>query len=288
MIQFVNAKINIGLHIVQKRPDGYHDLETIFYPVGLYAGTPIDPVSFCDILEISPAKQPALLRSGREIACKVDDDLVWKAWKLYEAEYKNKKREDPVSFEIRLEKHLPDGAGMGGGSADAVFTLKALNDAHNHPFSEGEMRVMAARLGADCPFFIDNTPMYAVETGRCVDSIPDVLKGKFAAIVKPDLYISTREAFAGVTPKAGREDLKALIRLPIPEWKDRIVNDFESSLFPLYPELAAIKQQLYDSGALYASLTGSGSALYGIFHSRSEAAGALSAISAPYSALILL
>lgn len=288
MIKFINAKINVGLHIIKKRPDGYHDLETVFYPVGLFAGTPVDPSPFCDILELIPAPQASLLRTGRAIACETEDDLVWKAWTLFETEYRIEKGKSPRAFELRLEKHLPDGAGMGGGSADAVFTLKALNEAHHFPFSQERLRIMAARLGADCPFFLENIPSYAVETGRCIETIPEVLKGKYAAIVKPDLSISTKEAFAGVASKDGREDLRKLIRLPIQEWKGMIVNDFESSLFPRYPELADIKKQLYDCGALYASLTGSGAALYGIFLSREEAADALRSISTPYSALVLL
>ncbi|MBD5288603.1 MAG: 4-(cytidine 5'-diphospho)-2-C-methyl-D-erythritol kinase [Bacteroides sp.] len=283
MISFVNAKINLGLQIVRKRSDGYHDLQTVFYPVGLYAGTAENPVSFCDILEIAEAEGsrnedkkkggiPFMVFTGRKIDCAPEKNLVYKAASLF-CEHTGA---DFSEFSIMLEKHLPDGAGMGGGSADASFTLRLLADLHNRYNAENKITdeslyELALKLGADCPFFILNRAAYAEGIGERLEEIPLDLSGFWLVVVKPRIYVSTKEAFSGVTPKEPEFDLRRIVGLPIEQWKDYIRNDFETSIFPLYPEIGEIKQRLYDSGAMYASMSGSGSSVFGIFNDKAQA-----------------
>ena len=282
MISFVNAKINIGLQIVGRREDGYHNLQTFFYPVGLYAGTPVNPVSFCDILEIRETSENKtgdekfrINFSGRELNCPMEKNLVYKASKLYFDTYV----EDSFRAEIYLEKHLPDQAGMGGGSADAGFTLRLLRDLHAEfvkhnvegskkdklTVSDDELCRLALKLGADCPFFIYNRPAFATGIGEKLQPIDLDLSGLWLLVVKPNVSISTREAFAGVSPAQSDVDLRTIRRDNISEWKQFVKNDFEASFFAKYPEMAEIKSMFYDKGALYASMTGSGSCFYAIF-----------------------
>ena len=315
MIKFVNAKINIGLNIVGKREDGYHLLQTVFYPVGLYAGSPANPEQFCDIVELTAPGElvgnasevgehhlPEGLSgcisyyfSGNAVDCPLEKNLLVKGAESvlkWAAETDSSVMEKMRGYDMRLDKHLPDGAGMGGGSADAVFAMRLMTDElakRGLPSpDDDEMRRLAVGLGADCPVFVANRPAYAEGIGERLEIIPEVLKGKWLVVVKPDLHISTREAFSGVIPKRPVADLKDLILLPVEEWRDSIHNDFEDSLFPLYPELALLKKALYQAGALYASLTGSGAALYGVFHSRECAEKCMLAVDAPYKTLLLL
>lgn len=262
MISFVNAKINIGLQIVRRRPNGYHDLQTVFYPVGLYAGTPENPSPFCDILEITKMHMPGIrfTQTGNRADCADSDNLVVKAAKLFFEKYGFKN----AGVDITLDKHLPFGAGMGGGSADAAFTLRML--AELEPKISGEeLAQMALKLGADAPFFIYNKPMYAEGVGEKLKSISLNLAGMWLVVAKPDIYVSTREAFAGVTSKTAEFDLRKLPDIPIHDWKDLVHNDFEDSIFPKYPVMRVLKDELYHKGAQYTSLTGSGSCIYGIF-----------------------
>ncbi len=271
MVEFVNAKINIGLQVVARREDGYHDLQTLFYPVGLYAGTPGNPVEFCDILEIVPVPADSipgpftLVTSGRRVDCPQEKNLVWRAAQAYFS----RGVADGFAVSIRLDKHLPDGAGMGGGSADAAFTLRMLADLEREYAGtcagESELHAMALRLGADCPFFLLNRPAYAEGVGEKLADVPLDLSGRWLLVVKPDVYVSTREAFAGITPRPAAFDLRGVASLPVEQWCGKVHNDFEDSIFALHPFMAGIKQALYDSGALYASLTGSGSCIYGIY-----------------------
>lgn len=272
MIRFVNAKINIGLRIVARRPDGYHDLETLFYPVGLYAGTAENPEAFGDILEVTPRPEPGfeVVLTGRPVDCPLEKNLVYRAARLYFDELAS----PGFGAVVTLEKHLPDGAGCGGGSADASFVLKALSDLDAKAL-DPRLAELALRLGADCPFFIYNRPMYAEGVGERLESMQWLdLRGRWLVLVKPRVYISTREAFAGVTPRPSDFDLRQLPMLPVHEWRDVAVNDFEESVFPRHPELRAIKERLYSLGAQYASMSGSGSAIYGIFGSEDEGAAA--------------
>ena len=271
MIRFVNAKINIGLNVVAKREDGYNDLETVFYPVGLECGLPHQPEPFDDILEVTYDKGDVsgcrFQFVGRRIDCPPKKNLVVRAASRFLGRY-NSLRNDLASygmFEITLDKHLPDGAGLGGGSADAAFTLELLNDVTGKPFSKEELSEMAVALGADCPFFLENRPCFATGIGEQLTPIELNLKGYTILIVKPDIHVSTAEAFGGITPRKPEFDLRFLPYLPVEDWKGKVVNDFETTVFAKHPELGKIKEGLYTSGAVYASMSGSGSAIYGIY-----------------------
>ena len=280
MIAFVNAKINLGLQIVRRREDGYHDLRTIFYPVGLYAGQPENPVAFCDILEIVPVTSNSrfsFITTGRAVDCPVEKNLVWRAADLY---FKRFAHPD-LSVDIHLEKHLPDGAGMGGGSADAAFTRRLLRELDQAPLPDDETLARAAlELGADCPFFILNRPAYAEGVGECLSPIDINLAGKWIAVAKPDVFVSTREAFAGVSPAMPEFDLRSLPSIPMERWREILVNDFEKSIFPIHPNLEMIKEEFYRLNAIYASLTGSGSCIYAIFDDEDLAKVALQILDA--------
>ena len=280
MIAFVNAKINLGLQIVRRREDGYHDLRTIFYPVGLYAGQPENPVAFCDILEIVPVTSNSrfsFITTGRAVDCPVEKNLVWRAADLYFKRFAHPN----LSVDIHLEKHLPDGAGMGGGSADAAFTLRLLRELDQAPLPDDETLARAAlELGADCPFFILNRPAYAEGVGECLSPIDINLAGKWIAVAKPDVFVSTREAFAGVSPSMPEFDLRSLPSIPMERWREILVNDFEKSIFPIHPNLELIKEEFYRLNAIYASLTGSGSCIYAIFDDEDLAKVALQILDA--------
>lgn len=264
MIEIVNAKINIGLQIVRRREDGYHDLQTVFYPVGKYAGSPQNPVKFCDILEMTRAENgfglPEFIFSGRAIDCALEKNLVYKAVMQFKV-----RGLLPDGLTIRLEKHMPDGAGLGGGSADASFTLRMLNELIGNRFNDRELASIALELGADCPFFIYNRPMYASGVGERLEDVNLSLDGYWIVIAKPKVYISTKEAFAGVVPRKGDIDLRDIGNMPITEWQGLVKNDFEESVFPKHPELRDLKDTLLNYGASYASMSGSGSSIYGIY-----------------------
>lgn len=271
MIKFVNAKINLGLNIVRKREDGYHDLETVFFPVGIESGMPQQPEAFDDILEVTTdRKQMSGCRfqiMGRRLDCAPEKNLVVKATTLFIKSYVDRFGgiEDYGMFNIILDKHLPDGAGLGGGSADASFALVTLNELTGELFGRNELCEMALKLGADCPFFIYNTPCFAEGVGEILSPMDVNLQGKWLLIVKPDVSVSTKEAFSGIVPKTPKFDLRFLPDLPLERWREMVVNDFEGSIFPLYPELAVLKRRLYDGRAVYASMSGSGSSIYGIY-----------------------
>lgn len=248
MICFPNAKINLGLNIVSKRTDGYHNLETVFYPI---------PVT--DVLEIVEADQFSFAQTGIPVDAPVESNLVVKAIRQLE----QKHRVPPL--EVHLLKAIPFGAGLGGGSADAAFMLKLVNQLCNLRLTDDELEEEASHIGADCPFFVRNKPVFATGTGNLFEPVNLSLKGYHLCLVKPDIAVSTREAYSMVTPKQPELLLKEIIQKPIVEWRDTMVNDFEASVFPLYPAIEEIKQQLYDAGALYASMSGSGSSLFGIF-----------------------
>lgn len=283
MLRFVNAKINIGLHITRRRPDGYHDLQTIFYPVGLYAGTPLNPVAFCDALEIVPAEDNSLTITGDAVDCPREKNLVWRAVEVFE-------EASGVRFPVAacLDKHLPSQAGMGGGSADAAFMLRMLNEVAGSPLDESHLIDSAARLGADCPFFILNRAVYATGIGERMEPVEIDLSGWWCAVAKPAFSVSTREAFAGVKPEDGRFDLRGLASMEPEQWRDVAVNDFERSIFPLCPELEKIKDKMYAGGASYSSLSGSGSVIYGLFRRREDAFAALSTMDVPFRTVLLL
>lgn len=257
MITYPNAKINLGLNVIEKRPDGYHNLETIFYPINLQ-----------DALEVtfsSRSEPPYHLHvTGNSLDGSPDDNLVVKAYKLLNEKHHLK----PVN--INLFKHIPTEAGLGGGSSDCAFMIKMLNSKFNLGLSNTEMEAYAAKLGADCPFFIRNAPVIATGTGNIFKPIDLSLKGYYIVLIKPNISVSTREAYANIQPHKPQITLKEIIAQPIENWKDLMKNDFEQSVFFNHPEIAAIKDKLYDLGALYAQMSGSGSAVFGIFREAIE------------------
>lgn len=252
MITFPNAKINLGLNITEKRPDGYHNLETIFYPIPLE-----------DALEACPRKEGlgsySLSQSGLSIEGDAENNLVVKAYKLLDETY----HLPPV--DIYLHKHIPSGAGLGGGSADAAFMLKLLNQMCSLNLTDDQLEAYAARLGADCAFFIRNQPTYAEGIGNIFSPVKLSLAGWQLLLVKPDIFVSTRDAFARIRPRRPERNLRDLISQPVESWKDYMINDFEESVFPQFPAIGDIKTELYHLGAVYASMSGSGSSVYGLF-----------------------
>lgn len=252
MIAFPNVKINLGLSITEKRPDGYHNLETVFYPVALE-----------DALEINPCNGAAtkftLHQHGMEVAGNPEDNLVVKAYLLLDREF------DLPPVEIHLFKHIPSGAGLGGGSSDAAFMLKLLNDQFNLHLTDHQLEGYAATLGADCAFFIKNQPTFAEGIGNVFSPVELSLKDYQIMIIKPDVFVSTREAFSNIRPQRPEHSVKEVIKRPVSEWRETLINDFEASVFPLHPVIGEIKEELYRQGAVYASMSGSGSSVFGLF-----------------------
>ena len=256
MIKFPNAKINLGLNIVNRRADGYHDLETVFFPIAL-----------TDIVEIVEAKgnESTLTTSGREVNCPVEKNLVMKAYRSLEKDFNL----PPV--DIHLHKNIPDGAGLGGGSSDAASVLLILNEMFSLGISQADLAARAAKLGADCAFFIYNTPMMATGIGDILSPINVNLSGKTLLLIKPDVSVPTAEAYSKVTPKPSETPIEDILSQPIESWKNLLKNDFEPSVFFAHPELADIKEKIYNLGAAYASMSGSGSSIFGIFESANMA-----------------
>jgi len=252
MLVYPNAKINIGLFITQRRKDGFHNLESVFYPV---------PLS--DILEVNQidrAKGICLFENtGLPVDCPPEKNLVVRAYKLLALAY------NLPAVEVRLHKVIPFGAGLGGGSSDAAHMLLLLNDYFGLGISQQGLMNYAARLGSDCAFFVKNTPVFAQGKGEILEDIALSLKDYSIVIVKPGCSVSTKEAYQGVNPRPAAFNLHGLPELPLSEWSLKISNDFEKSVFALYPEIKKTKEKMYRLGALYASMTGSGSAVFGIF-----------------------
>lgn len=259
MIVYPNAKINIGLNVVEKRPDGYHNLETVFYPIKLQ-----DALEIKTIESNVPSCGYSLKVSGTLLDGSPDDNLVVKAYKLLKKEF------DLPPVSMYLYKHIPTGAGLGGGSSDAAYALKVLNEKYSLSLSDERLEAYAAEIGADCAFFIKNNPVFATGIGNIFSDIKLNLTGMTLVLVKPDIFVSTRDAYSNINPSAPKVSLKDLLSEPVTSWKDTVFNDFEKSVFPKYPEIAAIKDKLYDIGAVYASMSGSGSSVYGIFENPVE------------------
>ncbi len=250
MILFPNAKINIGLNIVSKRPDGYHNLESIFYPIAIK-----------DALEIIEADTLQFSSSGIDIPGDENTNLCMKAYHLLKQDFKSL---PPVR--IHLHKHIPIGAGLGGGSADASFFIRMMNQKFDLEMDNDKMEQYASKIGSDCAFFIHNKPAYALEKGDKLIHLDLDFKKNFFVLVMPKVQVSTAEAYQGVRVSPSLRPLTELIKLPITEWKFHIKNDFEPSVFSKYPVIAQIKDLLYEAGALYSSMSGSGSSVYGIFN----------------------
>ena len=249
MVVFPPAKINLGLNILRKRPDGYHDLLTCFYPV-----------SWTDILEILPSPQLKFEQSGITVPGNREDNLCLKAYHLLKRDF------DLPPVSIYLHKILPMGAGLGGGSSDGAWTLRILNALFNLNLSAVQLNRYALVLGSDCPFFVEDVPMIGEDRGEKLSPVKLSLAGKFLAVIKPDVHVSTRDAFAGIVPKDQQQDLRFILEnISVSEWRTEVKNDFEISVFNKYPQIGVIKKQLYEAGALYASMSGSGSSVFGIF-----------------------
>lgn len=284
MICFPNAKINLGLHVVSRRTDGYHNLETIFYPIGLRDALEVIPRSDSDTQVHKPfatsekSESTAtedkfctpdyhFFQTGIPIEGSPDNNLVIKALRLITAEKKLPK------IDIHLLKKIPSGAGLGGGSSDAAFMLGLLNDIFELGYTQMEVMVRAARLGADCPFFVLNNPAYATGTGEILEPIELDLSRYSLLLVKPDIMVSTKEAYEMVSPRRPDISLREIIQKPVDTWRELLKNDFEPSVFKKYPQISEIKEQLYEKGAIYASMSGSGSSVFGLFEETPDLQG---------------
>ncbi|HSI91439.1 MAG TPA: 4-(cytidine 5'-diphospho)-2-C-methyl-D-erythritol kinase [Adhaeribacter sp.] len=248
MILFPNAKLNIGLNVTERRPDGFHNLESVFYPV-----------NWCDALEMLPAAETVFTSSGIDIPGNPESNLCLKAYELLRADFEL----PPVK--MHLHKNIPIGAGLGGGSADAAFTLKGLNEMFGLNLSPEQLENYARKLGADCAFFIKNQPVFATEKGDVFEPVQVDLRGYNCLIVYPGIHITTAEAYGKIKPQHPEIPLKEALKKGMENWQKTVTNTFETALFPAYPLLPELKQQLYGAGAIYASMTGSGSAVFGIF-----------------------
>lgn len=250
MLVFPNCKINLGLHILRKRSDGYHDIESLMYPI-----------TWCDGLEFVPSNIDSLTVTGlnKDLGT-IEQNLVFKALTLL------RQHHFIPSLKIHLHKTIPSGAGLGGGSADAAFMLKALNSYFGLNLSSSELQNYALKLGSDCPFFIENIPALAKGRGEILSLVPIDLSKCTIVLVVPSIHISTAEAYSMVKPNDARTPIHEIISMPLEKWKNQLVNDFEQPLFLKYSRLQTIKENLYALGAIYASLSGSGSTVYGIFN----------------------
>lgn len=250
MVIFPNAKINIGLNILRKRKDGYHDIETLFYPIGMK-----DALEYVE----NGGNQVNFVNSGLKLDIDPEQNIVVKAYRMLQAEAVL------PGLDIHLHKVIPSGAGLGGGSSDAAFFLKAINEHFELNISNEKMRSIAGRLGADCSFFLENRPAYATGTGENLEVIDFNLKGYALVVVKPPFCVETKSAYSGVVPSEYALQFKKIIHEPMLKWAGRVKNDFEPTLFVKFPELDHLKRRLSDMGAVYASMSGSGSSVYALF-----------------------
>ena len=254
MIAFPNAKINIGLNILNKRDDGYHNIESVFYPI-----------MWRDALEISYGPQFELKTTGLYISGTKENNLVYKAYQLLQS-YITKSQD----IHLHLHKAIPMGAGLGGGSADGAFALVLINDYFKLNLSIKTLENLAEKLGSDCPFFIQNKPVFSYDRGIMFEPISLKLSSYYIILINPNIHIGTAEAYGFIQPKTPTISVKDSIIKPMEEWRELIVNDFEAPLMLKYPLLSNIKSKLYKMGAVYASMTGSGSTMYGIFKEEIE------------------
>lgn len=254
MILFPPAKINLGLQILRKRDDGYHDIATYMVPIPLF-----------DVLEILPSKTLEFHQSGLEINGNPEQNLVLKAWRILHEVYNA-----PPAY-IHLRKQIPMGAGLGGGSADAAYVLLGMNELFKLGIEKEELRKVAAQLGSDCTFFIDDSAQLAEGRGEVLSPLSVNLKGYFLKLIHPGIHVGTAEAYAGVSPKQAGYSISEILKKPVKEWKGVLHNDFEDSIFPHHPKIKQIKEAFYAEGAVYAAMSGSGSSVFGIYSGRPEA-----------------
>ena len=256
MLLFPNCKINLGLNITRKREDGYHDIETVFYPVGLKDA--LEGIKS----EVNNSEGSGLVfsSSGLQVTGDESDNLCVKAYHLLKKDFP-----ELSSLQLHLHKAIPMGAGLGGGSADGAFALLLLNQMFYLNLSQEQLVQYALQLGSDCPFFIFNKPCYATGRGEFLTEIALDLSAYQFVIINPNIYISTALAFFKIKPGQPHTSLKEIIQLPVQQWKELLVNDFEKTMTGSHPGIAVIKQELYNKGAIYASMTGSGSTVFGLF-----------------------
>jgi len=256
MIIFPIAKVNLGLNVVERRPDGYHNLQTVFYPVGIQDALEIFPMA-----EDFPSEVDCDIKvSNMPIEGDEQRNLVVRAYQLLKQDFPNLPR-----LHVHLYKGIPTQAGMGGGSSDASAMLRLLNTSFQLNLSDEKLISYASKLGADCAIFILNRPAYAEGIGEKLYPMDIDLSGWYMAVVRPDIPVPTNEAFARIKPHFPQKCCRDIVMQPVETWKEELVNDFEESVFALHPELAAIKERLYQLGATYAAMSGSGSALFGLF-----------------------
>lgn len=248
MVSFPPCKINLGLDILSKRQDGYHDIDTVFYPV-----------PWTDVLEIIKSTHLSFQCSGSAIPGKEEDNLCLKAYHLLKKDF------DIGAVSMHLHKVIPTGAGLGGGSSDAAYTLRMLNEIFLLELTTDQLKSYAGQLGSDCSFFIHDEPMRGSGRGELLHPVEVRLKGKFMIIIKPEVHVSTAEAYSGVVPHIPVHSLNVSIQRPLHEWKGTVKNDFENTVLALHPAIGHIKEQLYAMDAVYASMSGSGSSVFGIF-----------------------
>lgn len=261
MITFPIAKINLGLNVVEKRPDGYHNLQTVFYPVPITDALEIVPMS-----EEFPSDVDCDLKvTNIHIEGDEQRNLVVRAYQLLKENFPNLPR-----IHTHLWKGIPTQAGMGGGSSDCAYMIRILNGTFDLQLTDEQMQRYAAQLGADCAFFIKSVPCYAEGIGEKLEPISLDLRGWYIGVVRPDIPVPTKEAFSRIHPHYPSKNCREVVMQPVETWRDNLVNDFEESVFALHPEIGAIKEQLYKMGATYAAMSGSGSALFGLFKERPE------------------
>ncbi len=257
MVIFPNAKINLGLRVTSKREDGYHNLDTVFYPIPLY-----------DILEIIPQEKNGELvftSRGKKGKGEPNSNLCCEAYTLLKKDFSS-----IPSIRLHLHKTIPMGAGMGGGSSDAAFMLRLMNQTFGLKIDDLQLKAYALQLGSDCPFFIDNIPVHATGRGERMKPIACNLSQKSIVLVCPGIHISTKEAFSNIVPTSDGPSCLDIVDQELDDWKTLLVNDFEKTVFPLYPQLSQIKHQLYEMGAKYACMTGTGSTIFGIFEDKPD------------------
>ena len=253
MISFPNCKINLGLNIISRREDGYHEISSVMYPIEIQ-----------DILEVIQSEKLKFTSSGLDIPGGLETNLCVKAYRILAREFNI----SPVH--IHLYKNIPMGAGLGGGSADGAFALKLINDLYDLNISNNQLKKYASELGSDCAFFIDNIPQHASGRGEVLAPYNVALNGKTIVLINDGTHISTQEAYSNVTPQSPDNDLQEILKKPINEWRGLLFNDFEKGIFKNQPQLAEYIDKLYESGAIYAAMTGSGSTVFGIFNDSPE------------------
>jgi 4-diphosphocytidyl-2-C-methyl-D-erythritol kinase len=248
MISFPNAKINLGLHVLEKRRDGYHEIQTCLYPIEL-----------CDALEIVKSENQEFVNTGIEIPGHHSENIVQKAYDLLSQH----RILSPVR--IHLHKVIPSGAGLGGGSADGTFALKMLTEIFDFRLTAIQFKALTGQLGSDCPFFLENLPMIATGTGTTLEPIEIDLSGYRIELIHPEVSISTAEAYSLIEPRKKRDSIRGILKEPVESWQGNLINDFEVPIMKKYPEIASAKTELIEKGATYAAMTGSGSSVFGIF-----------------------